>query len=554
MRPFLIKLLIFIAAAALSVRSVSYAAEKRHAPYDLDFDIYQLGDSEIVISFNGKNLPEPDFILSDDKAQFKFINFSFKTPPKNNDFTNKNYIDAVPLVSNFDTEYLSGDLIIKLNTTRPMQLHSNYKNLSEKYTFRLAVKEDEKNKIQAIKPINHKYNLSVLFDNKNEKITLELRDANLREVFEMFAKYINKSVIIDKSFPVENVTLTFNNETVHDAVQNLMTAYDVSYRLLNKNTVVFGSEEGLARFSGREKLGRIKTSYAEPNLLRDIIIKLVKLPDDKITVDTRMRALYIKSNPEQLEQAYKLIKSLDSPGRQVKIHARIFEFTSSHSREIETALDAVYSHWRFNYSGNTGLFGEYIDRNPATLINGVLREFDASFRAIESKGFGKTVASPSVTAIDGQEARISLTEEYPYISERDEAGNSEWSTQTVGPQLFITPKIGREGLINMKIDISTGDVIDMITGSTGEQMPRTSKRSVTTNALVRDGEPFVIGGLFRDSTVTRRSGIPVFGDIPVIGNLFKYSYKDRNRTQAVILVVSYIIETPDSEVELEIIE
>ena len=177
-----------------------------------------------------------------------------------------------------------------------------------------------------------------------------------------------------------------------------------------------------------------------------------------------------------------------------------------------------------------------------------------TFRSLESKGRGRTLASPSVTALNGHEAKISLTEDYPYIKEHDEAGNTEWGTQTVGPQLLITPSIGRDNLISMKIDISTGDVIEMITGSNGEMMPRTSKRSVTTNLLVHDGEPFIIGGLFHESDAARRSGIPVLSSVPLLGELFKYKYREHNKNQAIILVVPYIIDTPDPPVEFEIIE
>ena len=68
---------------------------------------------------------------------------------------------------------------------------------------------------------------------------------------------------------------------------------------------------------------------------------------------------------------------------------------------------------------------------------------------------------------------------------------------------------------------------------------------------VRDGEPFVVGGLFRDNKTNRRVRIPVLGQLPILGELFTYRYNERNKTQVVMLVVPHILEIPDVAVEQE---
>ena len=539
------KLVIFAAIIIFMLASQSAAAAPLKQNKILNnLNIYQLGEADVVISFNGKDLPEPEIILSNDLLQFKFINSENKLNYKNYD------LNAVPLVLDYEIKDLSGDVLINIATQRPMQIHSRNRS-----TFRFELKDDNKNKnnIKLSKPVKDNLNLEIIFP-KNEKISFEADDISLREVFSLFVKYINKNVIIDASFPVKNITMSLHNTPLYDAMRNFMAANNIAFRLLDNNTVVFGSADGLSHFSGSEKLAKINIAYADLKELQERLIKLLNLNGEKIIVDNRTRDLYIKTNPEKLALAKNLIQKLDSPGRQVKIYARIFEFSDNYNKELESALDAVYKHWQFNFTPQSGGRVRYLYSNPESLINGVLRQFDMTFRSLENKGRGRTLASPSVTAISGQEAKISLTEEYPYIKEHDEAGNTEWGTQTVGPQLLITPRIGRDNLISMKIDIQTGDVIEMITGSNGEQMPRTSKRSVATNLLVHDGEPFVIGGLFHESEATRRAGIPVLSDTPLLGSLFKYKFQEYNKNQAVILVIPYIIDTQDSPIEFEIIE
>ena len=540
------KLMIFAVIIIFMLASQSAAAallkqNKIKIPELNNLNIYQLGEADVVISFNGKDLPEPEIILSDDILQFKFIN-------SENKLNYKNYLEAVPLVLDYEIKNLSGDVIINIETQKPMQIHSRNRS-----TFRFELKDNNKNNIKPLKPVKNNLNLAVIFP-KNEKISFEANDISLKEVFALFANYINKNVIIDESFPAKTITMSLHDMPLYDAVRNFMAANNIAFRLLDNNTVVFGSADGLSHFSGAEKLAKINIAYADLKEIKERLINLLNLSGDKIIVDTRTSDLYIKTNPEKLELAKNLIQRLDSPGQQVKIYARIFEFADNYDKELESAIDAVYKHWQFNFTPQSGGSVRYLYSNPESLINGVLRQFDMTFRSLENKGRGRTLASPSVTALSGQEAKISLTEEYPYIKQHDDAGNTEWGTQSVGPQLLITPRVGRDNLINMKIDIQTGDVIEMITGSNGEQMPRTSKRSVATHLLVHDGEPFVIGGLFHESNTARRAGIPVLSDTPLLGSLFKYKIQEYNKNQAVILVVPYIINTWDSPIEFEIVE
>ena len=289
----MIFVMIFFAASA-SQSSQSFAALKKLNKANLNkFNIYQLGESEIVINFNGKNLPEPEIFMSENNLNFKFINAE-------NKLINKNYLEAVPLVVNYEIKNLSDDLVINIETQKPMQIYTRYKN-----TFRLKVEEYNKN-ITPLKPVKNKLNLANIFP-KNEQINFEANNIDLRDVFALFANYINKNIIIDESFPSKTVTLSFNNMPLYDAVRNFMTSNNISYRLLDNNTVVFGSIDGLSRFSGSEKLAKFNIAYADLNEIKERLAKLLNLSGEKIINDARTRALYIKTNPEKLEQAKNLI-------------------------------------------------------------------------------------------------------------------------------------------------------------------------------------------------------------------------------------------------------
>jgi type IV pilus assembly protein PilQ len=117
--------------------------------------------------------------------------------------------------------------------------------------------------------------------------------------------------------------------------------------------------------------------------------------------------------------------------------------------------------------------------------------------------------------------------------------------------MTLTPKVGRDGFITVELDIETGEIIGTSAGSTGEQMPQTSTRKVTTSVRVRNGEPFVVGGLFSENNTLSTTKIPVLGSIPLLGELFTYRNNSRRHTQVAIVVVPYILNTPDIAVEQE---
>jgi len=542
--------------------------ELANLPVLADVEMYPIGDAEVVVGFKGKGLPEPETVFDVNRVRITFKEVRLDA----SDLTD--YSAMVPMLSNVSTAQVSRDVVIEMTAESPLQLRSMRGVApADSYTLRFItsakmekmVQEPAATRVVVKKPVPTGPFASTT------PITLDLRDTELRDVFRMLGAHLKKNIIIDPSLPPALVTMTLKNVPLSEAFAYLMKTYDVSYHMVGKDTIAVGTVDGLAKISGNEETRTFNVAYADPVALQELLVNLTKMPADRMVVDPRLRALYVTSNPLKLSEVAALLQKLDRPGKQVMLQARILEFSNGATLDVETALNAVYNHWWFSYSGQGGSRGGFIDDNrlgrnftePSekaltpertgllTPMHGIWREFDIAFRAVETKGQGKTLANPSVITLDGEEAEVRLTEDYPYISERDDSGNPTWSTQTVGPQLKITPKIGRDGFLTIKLTIETGEVLEMITGSTGEQMPRTSTRSVATQVRVRDGEPFVVGGLFRDNKTNRRVRIPVLGQLPILGELFTYRYNERNKTQVVMLVVPHILEIPDVAVEQE---
>ncbi|MCF7936503.1 MAG: secretion protein [Synergistales bacterium] len=403
----------------------------------------------------------------------------------------------------------------------------------------------------------------------DKPVTLELRDTPLRQAFFMLGRIMGRNIVCDPSLPDETVTVSLREVPLKEAFSYLMRMYDVRYGMMGK-TIVVGTSEQLAHTLGRETTRVFHLAYADPEQIVSMLQGLV--PVEKVVVDARRNELYVTASPEMLARVQKALERLDNPGRQVMLEARIIEVNDDASKEMESMISHVYKQWYFWYGSGGGVMG-YVDTNRPDLytpegdrddgtINpppgvdtpemtgNALYELDAGLRALEEESKADVLARPSVVAVDGQTARVELTQNYLYVSGYDDNNNPEIAKEEAGPTLSFTPRVGRNGVITLEIDIATGQILEFRKSGNAET-PVTSSRSVQTTVRVRDGEPFVVGGLFNDIKNRSVSKIPIVGDIPLLGELFTMRSKSHIRNEVVMVVVPYILEVPEEPLQGE---
>ncbi|NCU27869.1 type II and III secretion system protein, partial [Candidatus Nomurabacteria bacterium] len=278
---------------------------------------------------------------------------------------------------------------------------------------------------------------------------------------------------------------------------------------------------------------------------------------------------------EQHIEVESLMNRIDHPGKQIMLEARLIEITDGAQQEIETLISSVYNGWLFTY-GAQGLTSEYTYANglikpnvnptgttttgglpivgsdstmPVNIIDPTMKMLDAGLRAMESDNKGKILANPSVVALDGQKATIKLTHNYLYQSGLDESGNPEFTEQQTGPTLDITPTIGRDGFVTLKLKISTGEIVQFRDSGISE-VPETTKREVDTQIRVRDGELFVIGGLYQENKTKGVTRVPILSYIPLIGELFKSKTDKHSKSEMAFIVMPHILDVPTGAAEI----
>ncbi|CAJ0706617.1 type IV pilus secretin PilQ [Ralstonia holmesii] len=279
-----------------------------------------------------------------------------------------------------------------------------------------------------------------------------------------------------------------------------------------------------------------------------------------LTADTRTNQLFVSDIPSKLEEVQAFLQKIDIPVRQVMIEARIVEADDTFSRNLGAKLGFASKTNGAGY-GNTYTNvvspvtqGATWDNSPAISfpangINGVnaasvaVSLFNAGagrflaleLSALEADGRGKIVSSPRVVTADNIKALIEQGTEIPY-QQATSSGATSVQFKKANLKLEVTPKITPDGNIFLDVDVNKDSVGIQTTNGFA-----IDTKHVQTQVLVENGGTVVIGGIYTQNERTDINKVPLLGDIPVLGNLFKSTSKINNRTELLVFLTPRVL-------------
>jgi len=266
---------------------------------------------------------------------------------------------------------------------------------------------------------------------------------------------------------------------------------------------------------------------------------------------TTENAERLKVLAAQLGAGYQVVNLVtdDASMRQIVIHARVVELDQGAARDlgIDWGSLRVDDEGRLVGVGQPVIFGE----NRGSVIGagkgGPIRRLEnigAAVQALETANRAKILSAPDILVRDGRPASILVGGEIPVPVPQVGAGANVIviDYKEYGVRLQVTPKVLSDGTVGMRIEpeVSTLDYSNAIVVS-GFRIPALRVRRAQTDVNVADGETLVLGGLLQDADVDSMRKIPILGDIPILGELFKFRSKTRAKTQLVILVTPEIL-------------
>ena len=275
--------------------------------------------------------------------------------------------------------------------------------------------------------------------------------------------------------------------------------------------------------------------------------------------------IILSYSPRKEDEVLDIVRELDQPPPQVSIEVLIVEVLLENALElgIEFAFqDLQYvkagpqDTTTFDFVGGTdvGAAGAGLGGFTFTITG---RDFNFLLRTLQSESSLNVLSRPHIVAMDNQPAKIEITDDVPYISGTQTSSTGQISTsvgrQDVGIKLEVTPQINPDGFVRMEIMQEVSALTDStITVGTGLTSPIFFKRIAETVVTVQDNETVVLGGMIqsRDSNVEQK--IPIMGDMPVLGPLFRFTNDQQRRSELLVILTPRIIRTVEDYREYSI--
>jgi general secretion pathway protein D len=305
----------------------------------------------------------------------------------------------------------------------------------------------------------------------------------------------------------------------------------------------------------------------------------------KVTPDKATNSLIIVASSNDYETLVGVIKKLDIRRKQVYVEAVIMEITLNKSRDIgvefrgaaETgsgnSKGAVLAGSNFGFTGGVNdLFTALGTGNPlvlagtgliaggiagsVTLPDGTkIPAITAVLRAAQTRDNINILSSPHLLTLDNKEAEIVVGENVPFITSQARDSTNLANTintverKDVGITLRLTPHIHESDFVSLDIFQESSALLGDTLLNASTVGPTTTKRSAKTSVLVKNGDTVVLGGMMQETFTNTVSQVPLLGDIPLLGNLFKFKSVSRKKTNLLIMLTPRIIREPGEMLE-----
>ena len=411
---------------------------------------------------------------------------------------------------------------------------------------------------------------------EGKPISLDFQDVPVRQVLQIIAQ-VNGFNLVTTDTVNGNVTISLSGVPWDQALDMILKIRGLDKRLEGNILLIAPTEELSARETQQlqskqqvQNLAELKSAHIEINYAKaDEISTILKTSDGgilssrgSVTVDARTNTILIRDTLESIDEARRVINALDVPVKQVLIESRMVTVRDNVDEQLGVR-------WGFTgASGDNSVSGSLIGADStgqgtvpdigdrlnvnlpvssaagtigfqiANLLDGNILDLELS--ALEAENKGEIIASPRITVANQQEAYIEQGTEIPFVQATSSGATSVEFKKAV-LSLKVTPHITPDDRIILNLVVTQDTRGDTVSTSTGPAVA-IDTQEISTQVLVDNGETIVLGGIFQQVSTNDVSKVPLLGDIPYLGNLFKTTSTIEQKRELLIFVTPKIIE------------
>lgn len=432
-----------------------------------------------------------------------------------------------------------------------------------------------------------------------DRLTLQFQDMDLKAILHTLGDFAGLNIVISDDV-TGSMALNLVNVPWDQALDIILKSKGLGQRkegnvimVAPAEVIAAREEQELAAMKAVEELAPLRTEIIQVNygkaaefasLLKPSSLtttsgagstsadQTVGVLSDRgaVSIDVRTNSLIVKDVSSKIEEARRLVEQLDIPVRQVLIEARIVTADDGFSRDIGSrfGISDRMNSGEVGVSGTLGRAAQItgapitgLSQSPLNVnlpVSGAAGSLGLSFfrlaeglvldmeiSALESENRGEVVASPKVITANQKEAFIKAGEEIPYLQGAS-SGASNIQFKEAVLELKVTPQITPDGRVNLNLAIkqdTRGDnvIFASANGAPSAGAPAINTQEIGTEVLVNNGETIVLGGIFQHRKKVSETKVPLLGDIPLMGWLFRNTERQDSKQELLIFVTPKII-------------
>ncbi len=422
-----------------------------------------------------------------------------------------------------------------------------------------------------------------------EKLSLNFQDIEVRAALQIIADFTGLNMVVSDTVK-GGISLRLKDVPWDQALDIILKTKGLGMRKMGNVILVAPSAEISSRekeeLESQKKISELEPTHSEliqinyakaaefANFIRSKESSLLS-ERGTVTVDERTNSLLIQDTPSRLADIRKMIHQLDIPVRQVLIESRIVIANDDFSRDLGVRFGVT----NVSKNGNSGVIsisgsatgndtitnsaltnlGAGNSAFPVTMpaldnrlgvslpvvspagsiglaILGRNSLVDLELSALQAEGRGEVISNPRVITANQKEARIEQGVEIPY-QEASSSGATSVSFKKAVLSLKVTPQITPDDRVIMDLDVTKDSVGDVFAG-----VPSINKREVNTQVLVANGETVVLGGIYEQTRSKSVTKVPLLGDLPFMGALFRTTSQVDDKVELLIFVTPKILK------------
>ncbi len=391
----------------------------------------------------------------------------------------------------------------------------------------------------------------------DKPITLNFKNTNIKEVFELLSKLSGINILFDDEVRAQPVTVFVKDVSFQYALNLLLSTNKLFMKRVSADTIII-VPKSKAKLDQYQDL-QVKTYYLTNAKAKEVVNLLRSMLDiKKVYVNEIQNSVTVRETPEKLKLVEKIINANDLKEAEVILDVEILEIARTKS--------LTYG-WNFSPSmsaaaavqGAKGVTGQLTLQELRNLTgdNVIMTLPGVVVNLIKQDSDAQTLANPRVRVLNNKQAKFHIGEKIPVQtatvqSTATAAVTSTFEYKDVGIKVNIEPTVHLNNTVTMKMGLEVSTLEDAIDFGNGQKQYKFGTRNTDTVITLRDGESVIIGGLIQDQDRKTVIKVPILGDIPILGKLFSSTDNGTIKTDILMSITPNIVrnmELPDKDVQ-----